>query len=221
MTVRKKPGVELRNFYHIFLETGLIIVLILFSIAARIDIPVSEPGVYIVNEQEVAKIKDIIQPPQITTPPPPPRPAVPVEVPDDKIIDDIEINIDAEFRIGDPLALPPLPSLQSDKDTDDEEKIFEVVEHMPELIGGMKGLLEKIRYPEMARRAGIEGRVFVEFVVDENGDVVNPRVVRSIGGGADEEALRVVSQAKFRPGMQRGRPVKVQYMLPIYFRLQN
>lgn len=99
------------------------------------------------------------------------------------------------------------------------EDYFVVVEEMPELIGGLASVQQQIRYPEMARRAGIEGRVFVQFIVNEQGDVENPRVIRGIGGGADEEALRVVSQAKFTPGMQRDQPVRVQYALPISFRL--
>ncbi|MCC5940652.1 MAG: TonB family protein, partial [Balneolaceae bacterium] len=82
-------------------------------------------------------------------------------------------------------------------------------------------IMREVRYPEMARRAGIEGRVYVQFIVNEQGDVENPRVIRGIGGGADEEALRVVSQAQFKPGMQRGRPVRVQYSLPIFFRLEG
>jgi TonB family protein len=102
-----------------------------------------------------------------------------------------------------------------------QDDFFVVVEEMPELIGGLGELQQKIRYPEMARRAGIEGRVYVQFIVDENGDVVDPQIIRGIGGGADEEALRVVSQAKFKPGMQRGQPVRVQYSLPIFFRLAN
>jgi len=100
-----------------------------------------------------------------------------------------------------------------------QDDFFVVVEEMPELIGGLASLQQKIHYPELARRAGIEGRVFVQFVVDENGNVVDPKIIRGIGGGADEEALRVVSQAKFNPGIQRGQPVRVQYSLPISFRL--
>lgn len=100
-----------------------------------------------------------------------------------------------------------------------EEDFFVVVEKMPELIGGLESLASQIQYPEMARRAGIEGRVFVQFIVNEEGDVEEPKVIRGIGGGADEEALRVVSQAKFTPGVQRGKPVRVQYALPIYFKL--
>ncbi|MDZ7807770.1 MAG: energy transducer TonB [Gracilimonas sp.] len=85
----------------------------------------------------------------------------------------------------------------------------------------MKSIQSKIQYPTMARRAGIEGRVTVQFIVNENGDVENAQVVRGIGGGADEEALRVVKQAKFEPGMQRGQPVRVQYAMSINFRLED
>src|SRR6056297_1292544 len=102
-----------------------------------------------------------------------------------------------------------------------QDDFFVVVEKMPELIGGLGSIQQKMRYPEMARKAGIEGRVYVQFVVDENGNVVDPQILRGIGGGADEEAIRVVSQAKFKPGMQRGKPVRVKYSLPILFSLGN
>jgi len=100
-----------------------------------------------------------------------------------------------------------------------EPEIFLVVEEDPQLIGGLESLQRTIRYPEIARKAGIEGRVFVQFVVNEQGNVVNPIVTRGIGGGCDEAALEAVRKAKFQPGKQRGRPVKVQYSLPITFRL--
>ena len=101
----------------------------------------------------------------------------------------------------------------------ENEDIFTVVEQMPELIGGLESIQREVRYPESARQAGIEGRVYVQFVVNEEGDVVYPRVTRGIGGGADEEALRAVSLAKFRPAMQMGRPVNVHFTIPIIFRL--
>lgn len=105
--------------------------------------------------------------------------------------------------------------------TDEEDDFYTVVEEMPELIGGLAKLMEQISYPERARRAGIEGRVFVQFVVNEQGQVERPRVIRGIGGDCDEEALRVVSKAQFEPGLQNGQPVRVQYSLPIVFRLQG
>jgi len=102
-----------------------------------------------------------------------------------------------------------------------QEDYYVVVEEMPELIGGLASIQQHITYPEMARRAGIEGRVYVQFTVNEEGDVEDPRVIRGIGGGADEAALEAVKHAKFKPGMQRGRPVRVQYSLPVVFRLPD
>jgi len=98
---------------------------------------------------------------------------------------------------------------------------FVVVEEMPKLIGGLASIQGKVQYPEMAKRAGIQGRVTVQFIVNENGDVENPKVIRGIGGGCDEAALAAVSEAKFEPGKQRGRSVRVQYSLPIVFRLSD
>lgn len=92
---------------------------------------------------------------------------------------------------------------------------------MPELKGGLKKLQECVEYPSMARKAGIEGRVVVQFVVNEKGDVEDPTVIRSIGGGTDQKALRCVKQSEFEPGRQRGKPVRVQYSLPVVFKLQN
>lgn len=98
-------------------------------------------------------------------------------------------------------------------------EVFIVVEQMPEPIGGMKAIYDAIVYPEIAKKAGIEGRVVLQFVVDEEGNVTEPRVIRGIGGGCDEAALNAVKDLKFIPGMQRGRAVKVQFQLPIVFRL--
>lgn len=101
------------------------------------------------------------------------------------------------------------------------EEAFMVVEDMPELIGGLGYLQTKINYPAIAEKAGIEGRVFIQFVVNTEGIVENPVVVRGIGGGCDEEAIRAVKEARFRPGRQRGKPVPVKMTLPINFRLKK
>jgi TonB family protein len=114
----------------------------------------------------------------------------------------------------------PTADLSRQAPGDKEEMVF-VVEQVPELIGGLEQIQRNLRYPETARRAGIEGRVYVQFVVDEQGGVQDPRVSRGIGGGADEEALRVVSNARFTPAMQDGKPVKVHYSLPVFFRLDS
>jgi TonB family protein len=111
-----------------------------------------------------------------------------------------------------------LPSSPSGTNEDD---FFVVVEEMPKLKGGMAGIHAKLEYPEMARRAGIEGRVTVQFIVNEQGNVENAEVVRGIGAGCDEQALKVIKEAQFTPGVQRGRPVRVQYALSLNFRLEN
>jgi len=214
---RKKPEADLTKYYTVFLQLGLIITLAIFIIAMKVDITSFGPEEYVLEEQEIVEMEEIIQTRQIETPPPPPRPPVPVEVPNDEIIDDVDIDISADWDLDDRLDMPPPPQ----EEEEPEEDFFVVVEEMPELIGGLASIQQNIRYPEMARRAGIEGRVYVQFIVNERGEVEDPRVIRGIGGGADEEALRAVRQAQFRPGMQRGRPVRVQYSLPVVFRLQN
>ncbi|MEQ9036504.1 energy transducer TonB [Gracilimonas sp.] len=101
------------------------------------------------------------------------------------------------------------------------DDFYVVVEEMPVLIGGMAELQQKVVYPELARERGIEGRVTVQFIVNKLGDPTEVQMVRGIGGGADQEAVRVVKQAKFEPGKQNGKPVCVQYQLSINFRLEN
>ena len=103
----------------------------------------------------------------------------------------------------------------------EQQDHYVVVEQMPELIGGINGLHAMVRYPEIARKANVEGRVVVQFIVDENGDVHDAEVLRGIGAGLDEEATRVVmEEAKFNPGRQRGRAVPVRMSLPIVFKLR-
>jgi periplasmic protein TonB len=217
MKTRKEPDADLRKYYTVFLQIGLLATLVMFIVAVNVDWRGAETDEYVLDEQEVVEMEEIIQTEHIETPPPPPRPPVPQEVPNDEIIEDSDFNIDAEMRLDGPLDLPPPPQ----EEEEEEEDFFTVVEQMPELIGGLAELQSNIQYPEQARRAGIEGRVYVQFIVNEEGEVENPQVIRGIGGGCDEEALRAVRQAQFRPGMQRGRPVRVQYSLPIVFRLQN
>jgi protein TonB len=214
--MRKTKEADLKEQYQLNLMGGWVISLSIMIILFRINLYSAPPTPPPIEEQEIIQMEEIIQTKQIETPPPPPRPPVPVEVPNDEILEDDIVELDLEFDLGDELALPPPPPPK-----EEEEQFFIVVENMPQLIGGLGKLQSQVTYPEMARRAGIEGRVTIQFIVNERGQVENPRVIRGIGGGCDEEALKAVSQARFTPGLQRGRPVKVQYSLPIVFRLQN
>lgn len=213
---RKKPQADLKRSYTVILEVGIILALLAMIVIVKVNLETEPPNVVDLDEQEIVEMEEVVQTEQIETPPPPPRPPVPVEVPNDEIIEDEVIDLDTEINMNERMDLPPPP-----EEDDEEEDFFVVVEEMPELIGGMAKLQANVNYPEMARRAGIEGRVTVQFIVNEQGEVENPQVVRGIGGGADEEALKAVRQAKFKPGQQRGRPVRVQYSLSINFRLDN
>ena len=216
--MRKVREVDLRLSYNLHLQIGFIVSIAIFLILFKVNIPTKVPSPILIEEQEEIFIEEVIQTKQIETPPPPPRPPVPVEVPNDEILEDEIIDLDTELDLDGPLDLPPPPPPKSEETQDD---FFVVVEQMPQLIGGLASLQKKVRYPEMARRAAIEGRVTIQFIVNEQGKVENPRVIRGIGGGCDEEALKAVMTARFKPGMQRGRPVRVQYSLPIVFRFAD
>ncbi len=102
---------------------------------------------------------------------------------------------------------------------EEEPEVYMIVDQMPELIGGLSTIQSRIKYPDEAKRAGIEGRVFVQFTVDEKGDVIDAEVVQGIGYGCDEAALNAVRQAKFIPGQQDGVVVRVRMSIPITFKL--
>jgi len=145
-------------------------------------------------------------------------------VPDEEEIEEkIDVNLDVEMT--EQTKVEDIVFTQAPKEEDVDE-IFTIVEDQPEFPGGMAAFYEyigkRMKYPSQARRMGIEGRVYVEFVVDKDGSVTNVRAVKGIGAGCDEEAERVMSAVpKFKPGKQRGRPVRVKMVLPIYFKLAN
>lgn len=100
------------------------------------------------------------------------------------------------------------------------DNYFVTVDEMPAIVGGIKELADKIVYPEQAKAAGIEGRVFVKAFIDENGDVVYTEIVKGLGYGCDEVALNAVKNTKFTPGKEKGKKVKTQVIIPISFKLQ-
>jgi protein TonB len=155
----------------------------------------------------------------------------PVEVPkqttqleivqDDVEVEDIEINAEVDQQE----VIEEYVPVEVEEEEVVEQEIFQIVEEMPAFPGGEAKLMEyvakNIKYPQIARETGIQGRVFVGFVVEPDGSVSNVKVLRGIGGGCDEEAMRVVkSMPKWKPGKQRGKAVRVSYMLPVNFKLQ-
>lgn len=216
MALKKTDKADLKSRYPVLTEIGLIASLVLLIVAFKVQY--NPDGEFIIQEEQqiVVEMEEIEQTQQIEKPPPPPRPPVPIEVPNDEILEDDIIDIDAEIDFDEPVVLPPPPPAAENL----EPEIFVVVENMPELIGGIGGLQKRVTYPEIAKKAGVEGTVFLQFIVDEEGNVVDPIVMRGIGAGCDEAALKAIRTAKFKAGRQRGKPVKVKFSLPVRFRLK-
>ncbi len=110
-------------------------------------------------------------------------------------------------------------------DVENSEDIVVFAEHQPEPINGLKAFYEQlgksIKYPTQAKRNGTEGKVFVEFIINKNGEPSDLKILRGIGSGCDEEAMRVLALTKWEPGKQRGKPVRVKMILPVYFQLER
>jgi periplasmic protein TonB len=223
MAPYKLGGADLRRRYPLYVELGLAASLGLLILAFRMDFRPASESVYIDTPKEFISTDEIARTRQDLKPPVPPRPPVPVEVPNDRVLEDAELDLGTGLNLNEvlPLPTPPVRPPERDSEPDVEPEIFLVVEEMPELIGGYAALIRALRYPEIALKAGIEGRVFLRFIVDENGDVLDPVVTRGIGGGCDEEAVRVVSSMKWKPGRQRGRAVPVHYSLSVHFQLNK
>lgn len=112
-----------------------------------------------------------------------------------------------------------LTNLSSQQAVIDDEGVYLMCEKMPELVGGMEALQKKIRYPLQAKSLGVQGVVYVQSIINEKGKIIKPKVVKKLGAGCDEEAVRVLKKSKFKPGYDKGKPVKVRFTLPIFFRL--
>ncbi|HEY5690385.1 MAG TPA: energy transducer TonB [Cyclobacteriaceae bacterium] len=163
-------------------------------------------------------------PPTEQPPPPPPQAIVPriVEVPDEEeIIEDIDVVIDVEMKATSE-TIKVIPVVAMEKEESDE--IFVIVEEQPQFPGGTgeftKFVVANMRYPRQARSMGVEGKVFIKAVVGKDGKLTDLEVMKGIGAGCDEEALRVVGQSPpWKPGRQRGREVRTRIVIPLVFKL--
>jgi protein TonB len=212
----KNPIADLRLKYKKTFEISLIIALVLMIVAFKFFPDVASGGEQLEDTQELFTVEDIQQTKQENRPPPPPKPPIPIEAPSDDVLEDIEIG-DTEIDFEEELEAPPPP--KEEKKVEEEPTYFVAVEEMPEPIGGIKAIQEKIVYPEIAKRAGVEGKVYILAFVDESGNVTKANVLKGIGAGCDEAALNAVLKTKFKPGKQRGKPVNVQVSIPVIFKL--
>ncbi|MEJ5350883.1 MAG: energy transducer TonB [Melioribacteraceae bacterium] len=220
MALRKNPKVDLRRKYQRVFETSMIISLAIMIVAFKYFPQFQKEKVKVEAAQELVNVEDVVNTKQESAPPPPPKPPIPIEAPSEDVLNDVEIGqteLDVNAQVS---AAPPPPPKQETKEEDEEAVFFVAVEEQPEPIGGIEAIQQKIVYPEIAKRAGVQGRVFIKAFVNENGDVVKAEVIKGIGAGCDEAAVQAVMQTKFKPGRQRGKPVKVQVSIPIVFKLQ-
>lgn len=222
----KAAGLDLHAGYRLHILGTIIVALILVIGLFRAPLFPSDEGFEVnFTQQETVQLEEIVQTEQLLKPPPPPRPPVPVEVPNDAILEEDDFNLDATLDIEEALSVlpspPPLPPVETEAPAEDEQEVFVAVEQMPEIIGGVARLYELVEYPDMARRAGIEGLVVVGMVVEPDGSGSSWVIIKSAGPILDEAALAAVKRLTFRPGRQRSRAVRVKFNIPIRFRLEN
>jgi protein TonB len=229
MEIKKSAKADLESKKTVFLQIGLVIALAI-TLAAfeyksydKIEIQGFGNNKFVDVPEEMVQITQ-----QQNTPPPPAPPATTTViniVNNDAIVDD-DFKIDAEADENTQMQeyTAPKVTTQVAEEEVSEVEIFTVVEESPSYPGGdearIKFLQENIKYPQMARESGISGTVYVTFVVERDGSVTDVKVMRGIGGGCDEEAIRVIkAMPKWNPGKQRGKPVRVQFNMPIKFTL--
>ena len=217
MALRKNPKADLRSKYSSFFEVSLIISLALLIVAFKFFPHIKPEEKIATNTQELFNVEDVQQTKQENRPPPPPKPPIPIEAPTDNVLNDIDIS-STELDVNANVGAPPPPKQEK---KEEEPQYFVAVEQMPEPIGGIADIQAKIVYPEIAKRAGVEGRVYINAFVDEHGNVTKAIVLKGIGAGCDEAALKAVEATKFKPGRQRGKAVKVQVSVPVIFKLSN
>lgn len=223
MEIKKNPKVDLNNKSGLFLNIGLVVSLLLAITA--FEWKFYDEGDMMNLGQVNDEFEDVMEiPPTEQPPPPPPKVQQPeiIEVPDEEEIEE-DIDVDLDVEITEETEVEDIVF----EDAPEEEvadEIFTIVEEQPEPKGGMAAFYEyvskNLKYPAQARRMGIEGRVFVEFVIEKDGSITDVKAIKGIGAGCDEEAVRVIEEApKWKPGKQRGRPVRVRMILPITFKL--
>jgi protein TonB len=224
MEPKKTEKADLEKKSFMFFSLGLIVALLLaitaFTYRVYDDTSVKDLSKNSANNDEILEV-----PPTQQLPPPPPKIQQPqiIEVPDEKKIEEeIEINMDTE--VTEQTKVEEIKIAPQEEEKEDPDQIFLVVEETATPTGGMPAFYEyvgkKLKYPAQARRMGIEGKVFVEFVIERDGTITDVKAIKGIGAGCDEEAVRVLQSApKWKPGKQRGKPVRQRMVLPIAFKL--
>lgn len=228
MEIKKSQKADIENKRNIYLLLGLIIALLLVMFA--FEYTTHPKKIELMGKIQIQDVEEEIIPitrEQEVQPPPPPPPPQVVEILN-IVDDDVELEVDLiiDTEVTDDMIIDVAPVIQTNiEEVEEDVQVFFIVEDMPEFPGGELALRQflanSIKYPVIAQENGIQGRVFVAFVINIDGSVSEARIVRGVDSSIDKEALRVVNQLpKWKPGKQRGKPVRVSYNVPINFILQ-
>lgn len=228
MEVKKSPKADLEGKKSTWLLIGYVLILAFMFVAFEWSerdkqVLIAQGPVEVTFEEEMVPITQQEQP---QTPPPPQAPSaeeVLKIVENDANIEETEVATSEDK--GEAVQIVSTGPAVVVEEVVEEEQIFQVVEEMPSFPGGdaecMRFLSKNIKYPTIAQENGIQGRVILQFVVNKDGSIVDVTVARSVDPYLDKEAVRVVKMMpKWKPGKQRGKPVRVKYTLPVMFRLQ-
>jgi len=218
MAALKNPKADLRNKYNRYLKISFMLSIALIILAFKFSPEKGKVKIIKEKAQERIIVEETINTTQETKIPEPPKaPEIIIANTEDDITD-IEmddISIDEKENMD-----KPGPPIDDKPMLEDENIVHIVVEEMPQIIGGTEALYEKLYYTEIAKKAGIEGKVIVETVIDKNGNPTEIKLIKGIGGGLNEVALDAVRDTKFTPGIQSGKQVRVRMVIPIKFVLK-
>ena len=228
METKKTPKANLESKRPTWLLVGYVTVLAFMFVAFEWtrDIRVDTSGRINENVFEQDMEIPLTRQPELTPPPPPqvtPINDVLTIIDDDATAE--ETNFASLEETGEDVVIKHIP-VTVDEEVVVEDDIFVVVEENPQFPnGGTAGLLQylgkNIKYPTIPQENGTQGRVTVQFVVNKDGSIVDVKVIRGVDPYLDKEAVRVImGMPKWKPGMQRGKPVRVKYTVPVMFRLQ-
>jgi len=222
MKAKKTDKANLSQKRGLFFNIGLVITMALVVLA--FEQKSYQDGDLVALGQITDDFEDLLDiPPTEQPPPPPPKIQQPeiIAVPDEEEIEE-EIEVDLDVEITEEEVIEEIDFEEPEEEIADE--IFSILEENAAPKGGIsafyKFVKKKMKYPPQAKRMGIEGRVFVEFVVNEDGSLVDVKAIKGIGAGCDEEAVRVVkSHPNWNPGKQRGVPARQRMVIALVFRL--
>lgn len=224
MEAKKNPNLDFKNLHNLFLSIGLLISLLI--VIASFEWKTYERSELVELSSDSYDLVETIEIPPTKQPPPPPpkiQNVKVIEVPDiEEIKEEIEINLDVE--ITEETVIEEYTSITTEEEEEVTDEIFTVVEQAPVPTGGYsafyKYVSETLKFPKTALFLNIDGKVFVQFVVDQEGKISDVVVLKGIHADCDAEAVRVITNSPpWIPGKQRGRPVKVRIVIPIHFKL--